>query len=99
MRIRDGLVQKLDMTQLEPRFEAVPVEVLGKNVLVGVGPLIEHAWDTLAKLRGLGGSHSGEGVRRQAEGALGIVRDQVIAIPAGAGACLVEQRRRKGMVP
>src|SRR5579864_8380413 len=99
MRVRDGLVQKLDMTQLEARLEAVAIQILGNNILIGIGPLVEYPGDTFAKLRRFAGSHSRESVRRQTEGALRILRNQVIAIPDGTGACLVEQCRRKAMVP
>lgn len=78
------------MVQLETSFEAVAAEVLGNNVLVGIGPLVEHTRDTFAKLRGLAGAHSGEGVRGQTEAALRILRDQVIAIPDGTDACLIK---------
>ncbi len=99
---RGRLIQELDVLQLEPGFEAVATEVLGNNVLVRVGPLVEDPWEALAKLRGLASDPLVTPLKvsvGRPKVAWGFCRDQVIAIADGAGARLIQQSWAEGMVP
>src|ERR1700733_5041675 len=101
----DVLVQIEEARKLAAHFDAVTAGDLSKNVVVGVGPLIEIAWPRSAEvLRGCRSrscriTDRVDGIFRQTKRFLRIGA-QFVPAPAGrVDPRLIQQCGRKGVIP